>query len=103
MKMTMVKYLFPIILALTAPAAAQNCATPDSVTKFAAQAEYSLIAQRKDFTDYAGHWDEFRAYEKDGETILLWFQDGCVADENDLPSDKAEGYLNSIGINKAAE
>jgi len=103
MKMQMIKYLFPIILALTAPAAAASgpandeCQTPSIVKSIAA--EYGGVV----YSDIKSGSKEYLVFKfDDGAFDVVEFTEGCTTNiYQDQTEDQVNRGLAARGIQKA--
>lgn len=106
MKMTMIKYLFPILLALSTPAAAQapkgDCTTPAQVLSIAQQYGGVLYSDIKDVKNEGNEILVFKF--DDGLFDVILFNKGCASQVYEGQTQEAvDAGLRRLGINKAAE
>lgn len=84
MKMTMIKYLFPIILALTMPAAAasEKCTTPDMVKNIMHETEPKAVVWHELKQIDIGNEDleDVIIFQKGHDYFGTFFVRGCLVD-----------------------
>lgn len=106
MKMQMIKYLFPIIYALTMPAAAQapegDCTTPAQALAIAQQYDGVLYSDIKDIKNEGNEILIFKF--NDGLFDVVLVSKGCVTQVYEGQTQEAvDAGLRRLGINKASE
>lgn len=93
MKMQMIKYLFPIILALTVPAAAapEKCTTPDMVKNIMHETEPLAVVWHELKQVDVGDEDleDVIIFRKDHDYFATFFAKGCFVSAEPVDEDQA--------------